>query len=198
MFALALSVEATVTRADIVQGPVLNPANNHSYYLLSQDTWTNSETQAEALGGTLVTVNDAAENSYVYNTFAGAGTRNLWIGYNDPTQDSHGGLHASNFTWVSGETAAYTDWCVGEPNNSGRSGEHEYYGMMWGLNSDIALDTTHHRVAGGWNDIVTAGTYPVIVLGQPYGVVEIVPEPASISLLVLGTVSMLIRRRRCR
>lgn len=42
-------------RAGVIAGPLTNPANGHLYYLLDADTWTNSEAQAVALGGHLVT-----------------------------------------------------------------------------------------------------------------------------------------------
>ena len=40
----------------ILLGPVTNPANGHSYYLLTQNTWTASEAEAVALGGFEVTL----------------------------------------------------------------------------------------------------------------------------------------------
>jgi hypothetical protein len=33
----------------IVAGPLKNPANNHYYYLLTQNTWTGSEAEAVAI-----------------------------------------------------------------------------------------------------------------------------------------------------
>jgi hypothetical protein len=54
--------------ASPISNAIFNPANGHSYYLLSFDTWSNSEAEAVTLGGHLVTINDAAEQSFVYNT----------------------------------------------------------------------------------------------------------------------------------
>jgi hypothetical protein len=142
--AMALLAQAalvpTTVRGGTILGPIQYPANGDYFYLLDQDTWTDSEAQAMAMGGQLVTINSAAENAFVYDTFSAGGTRNLWIGLYDPTQDSEGGSHASNFVWVDGEPVTYTDWANGEPNNDGFNGVPEYYGMMWGNSSDIALN----------------------------------------------------------
>src|SRR5436853_7230475 len=99
----------------------INPANNHTYYLLSNSTWTAAESQAVLLGGHLVTVNDQAENDWVWNRW---GTnRSLWIGLHDPVfNDGTGAQHGSNFVWASGEVTAFKNWNSGEPNN-GNSGE---------------------------------------------------------------------------
>jgi len=48
--------------ASILTGPVVNPANGHVYYLLSQNTWSNAEAEAVALGGHLATIRNAAED----------------------------------------------------------------------------------------------------------------------------------------
>ena len=82
---IALVSITTSTRAGIEAGPFRNAANGHLYYLLTADTWTNSEAEAVALGGHLVTINDAAENQWVVDTFANYGgvERPLWIGLTD-------------------------------------------------------------------------------------------------------------------
>ena len=107
---LALSVAGTAS-ADVLSGPIVNPTNGHSYYLLEQDTWTNSEAFAQSLGGHLVTINDAEENQWVYDTFASFGNvdRNLWIGFNDVADEG-------TFVWSSGETPGYTNWAINKPD----------------------------------------------------------------------------------
>jgi len=82
---------------------------NGKFYLLSNaGTWTQAQAQAVSLGGNLVTVNDAAENEFLVNTFGG--TERLWIGLTDEVTEG-------TFKWANGEAVTYTNWNPGEPNN---------------------------------------------------------------------------------
>src|SRR4051794_25522957 len=103
-----------VARAGVLAGPLTNAANAHTYHLLSANTWTASEAQARGLGGHLVTINDAAENQWVRNTFplTGVPYASLWIGLNDAA-------NKGQFVWDNGELVTFTYWYPGEPNNLG-------------------------------------------------------------------------------
>ncbi|MBD2269110.1 hypothetical protein H6F62_10130 [Anabaena sp. FACHB-1391] len=84
---------------------------NGKFYLLSNaGTWTQAQAQAVTLGGNLVTVNDAAENQFLVNTFGG--TEGLWIGLTDEVTEG-------TFKWANGEAVTYTNWAPGEPNDDG-------------------------------------------------------------------------------
>jgi hypothetical protein len=129
-----------------VAGPIVNPANNHTYYLLTPSSWTTAETNAVTLGGHLITVNDSAENEFARASvlrFDGADRRG-WIGYNDVASEG-------TFVWSSGQTSTYTNWSGGEPNNSGGL---EDWAEMFGN--------------GQWNDNSDAPTGLAV-----YGIVEI-------------------------
>src|SRR5260221_13528108 len=79
----------------ILAGPLVNPVNGHSYYLLSQNTWSNAEAEAVSLGGHLATIRNADEQNWDFSTFSsyhGA----LWIGLTDRDK-------VFTFTWTSGE-----------------------------------------------------------------------------------------------
>lgn len=52
--------------AAILAGPVFDGGS--TYYLISKNSWTGAEAEAQTLGGTLVTVNSAAENAFLANT----------------------------------------------------------------------------------------------------------------------------------
>jgi hypothetical protein len=146
-----------------------NPANGHTYTLTSLASWTDAQAQAVSLGGNLVTINDATEQSWLLNTF---GSTNLfWIGFTDRNTEGV-------FEWISGETSLYTNWSVGEPNDL--FGE-DYAVMNQGRN-------------GAWNDQYNSGFG-----GPHAGIVEIpataVPTPALLpGLIGLGVGAA--RRRR--
>src|SRR3954469_22618437 len=90
---------------------ILNPQNGHRYVLLERGTWLNSEQGAILQGGHLVTIDDLAEQNWVFQTFGkyGGQTRLLWIGLNDFA-------HEGTFVWSSGQTSTFRRWAPGEPN----------------------------------------------------------------------------------
>ncbi len=161
---------ASLTFAGILAGPVLNKANGHVYYLLTQNTWTASEAEAETLGGRLATVNSKAENDWIFSRFANFGgqPRCLWIGCHRWV------LHGKLF-WV-GNSTTYTNWAPGEPNDYFYAGEPESYVHIW-----AAMPTDHYRALrtpGTWNDLPDLSD----IDGVPMcGVVEI-PFPRFIFL----------------
>jgi hypothetical protein len=173
-------------------GPISNPANGHTYYLLASTTWTNSESEAVALGGTLTTINDAAENTFVFGAFAStaaAANDDLWIGFNDPNaNDGTGAQHAADFIWADGESVSYTNWSAGEPNNDPKLNDQEDYASMTAF--------AHNGLTpGDWNDKSNTSS-----LTPSMGVVEVAPEPVSLGLfgLALGLLGVrhdIIRRR---
>ncbi len=58
-----------------------NPSTGHWYRLTATGlTWTQAEQAAVALGGHLVTINDSAENDWVFAHFGASGVLPLWIG----------------------------------------------------------------------------------------------------------------------
>src|SRR5688500_16633744 len=73
------------------------PANGHQYHLLRGDdpfagfTWAEAEAKATSLGGHLVAINDAAENSWLLENFPGGSLGVLdyyiWIGLSDAQQE---------------------------------------------------------------------------------------------------------------
>ena len=146
-----------MAQAAILHGPVLNPANGHLYYLLSQNTWTASEQEAVALGGHLATVDDLAEQQWIVRTFvSGFGAGHLvWIGLNDLAQE---GL----FQWTSGDPLTTGHWSPGEPNNA--NGNEHF----------VALFYRGHDAQGLWNDWPDVSSDPI---GIPFrGLVEVLPR----------------------
>ncbi|NEP51446.1 MAG: hypothetical protein F6K65_22650, partial [Moorea sp. SIO3C2] len=111
---------------DIIYGDYLTTWNGHSYILSQPGTWLSTQAEAQRLGGNLVTINNAIEQSWLNTTF---GTNELfWIGLSDRTIEGQ-------WQWVSGETSTYRNWSPGEPNDYRSSsipdGE-DYAAMGWG------------------------------------------------------------------
>ena len=137
--------------AGILTGPVTNAANGHIYCLLTATNWGNAEKEAVSLGGHLVTINDAAEDQWVFTNFATFATDHLLIGLNDRVVE---GTHL----WVSGEDSTYRNWNGDEPNNSNG-----------GEDVDGIWTTGGH--AGKWNDFLASD--------KEVSVVEILPGIAA-------------------
>ncbi|MFM6578531.1 MAG: C-type lectin domain-containing protein [Dolichospermum sp.] len=84
--------------------------NGSTYLLTNFGTWEQAQAEAQSLGGNLVTINTALEQTFLVNTFGGS--QELWIGYTDKVTEGQ-------FKWVSNETSTYTNWFPGQPDNGG-------------------------------------------------------------------------------
>ncbi|HWI59241.1 MAG TPA: LamG-like jellyroll fold domain-containing protein, partial [Bacillota bacterium] len=110
--------------------------NGHAYTISDSSTWWYyAEQQARALGGHLVTINDALENAWVYTNFSGYG--NLWTGLNDEARKG-------TYLWSSGEAVTYTNWDSGQPYN----GNNQDYVLMRGGGrwADYTLNSNNRGV----------------------------------------------------
>ena len=152
---------------------VTNPANGHTYHLLDNANWTDSEAAAVALGGHLATVDDQAENDFLINNFSawGSVTRHLWIGFNDQAVEG-------TWVWVDGSPVTYTNWWIvgGAPNNS--------------LGNDPINGEDHCCIypTGEWEDLHNTNTsiwFPVL-----NGIVEISGPVLSLSAPCPGPTSL--------
>jgi hypothetical protein len=110
---------STATRRGIIELSV-QEYNGHFYLLNPNATWETSQASAQAIGGNLVTINDAAEEQWLRNTFSL--TEGFWIGLTDKVTEG-------NFQWISGETSTYRNWAAGEPNNW--NGNEDYTAMNY-------------------------------------------------------------------
>jgi len=144
----------------VIAGPVTNPANGHLYYLLAEDTWQNSEVEAVLLGGHLVTINDKAEQEWVFSTFGSYArtNRSLWIGLREVDV-------SKNHQWVSGEPITYTRWNRNQP-----SGGIESFVHM------IKVGNGYGHPPGEWNDLPSPLAAPYPEFDPICGVVEVVPS----------------------
>ena len=136
-----------------VQPGFFNPANGHAYYLVGPSSWDDAEAVAQTMGGHLATVNDAAEDAWLWQTFGHNDAGNiLWIGLTDA--DAYSPEGEGHFVWTSGDPVTYTNWNTntGEPND--QFGEDA--GSIWGF------------ADGRWNDLpASAPCTGVVELNAP-------------------------------
>jgi hypothetical protein len=170
--------------------------NGHTYYLISENTWTGAAGEALSLGGYLATINDQGEQDFLWNSWKdslGAG-EGLWIGLEK--QGHHG---AGIFVWMNGEPVNFTYWATStnEPNNGRGRYEEEY----------VAMDSRFYPV-GAWNDLPNAGTdfindRGIVETNNPGGGANTAgsmaistPEVSTLVLLGSGLTGLVLRRRR--
>ena len=165
IFCLALNIRG---HAEVLTGPFTNIFNGHWYYLLSPTNWNAAETAAIGLGGHLATVNDAAENAWIFSTFSNYGgqSRTLWIGLNDAAQE---GL----WIWNDGESSGYRNWAPGEPNNGGGFYPNEDQALI--RDSSLAYP-------GMWNDAPEDQFHAAVIEVKPP---VVVPSQIKVSVVDL-------------
>lgn len=163
---ICISTQAAV-RGDVLTGPLTNSVNGHWYYLLSPTNWNAAEAQAVTLGGHLTTVNDAAENAWIFSNFSNFGgqSRGLWLGLNDAAQE---GL----WVWKDTDGSLYRNWAPGEPNNGGGYYPNEDQAVM----RDASVS-----YPGMWNDAPEDQHHA--------GVVEIGPPPTPAPMILAGPIT---------
>ena len=134
----------TTTIAAVLEAPVVR--GNSLYTIVDGPSWTEAEANSVKLGGHLVTVGSAGENSFVTNSFAGISPGSidglaLYIGYTDR-------VSARTWQWVSGSTSTYQNWAVGEPNSGGNpiSGTGEDFAVIY-------PSSNKYGITGVWNDL---------------------------------------------
>jgi len=169
-------------QVDALAGPIVNPANGHEYFLLSAADWHVSETAAMALGGHLVTMDDAAEQAWLFDQFGAWGgiQRSLWIGLNDSAREGE-------FTWVDGSPTTYTNWLPGQPDNSPITDGENFVHLL-------NTGNVYGHPGGFWNDLASPNS-AFETFDPICGVVE-VPYPVSPTLEVVGNPPMLCWRAR--
>jgi hypothetical protein len=70
--AAALAITAGIpgaVPAGVLSGPHFRAGSDHAHFLVQADGWLESEAEAGVLGGHLATVNDAAKQHWLQDTF---------------------------------------------------------------------------------------------------------------------------------
>lgn len=122
--------------------------NGHHYKIYNDGmTWSDAKTFCENLGGHLVTITDANEQTVVANLLYEKGSKNsYWLG----------GFKDSNnrWKWITCENWSYSNWADGEPNGSG-----DYLQMY----------TEQVNTNGRWDDTPTTGSIGISI--QQHGLI---------------------------
>ena len=170
---LYLAFVATVSLGSIcggavVEWPVADGGNGHLYeavYVEDRITWSEAKAAADAAGPNsyLATIGSAQENAFVYSLVTDP---KFWRTYavNAEGPWLGGYLDGNEWKWVTGEPFVYTNWGGVEPfGNGDRIGLFGYQSSMGPEWSDVPDD---YREFGY--------------------ILEIIPEPCTLSLLAMG------------
>jgi hypothetical protein len=109
-----------------------------AYVIVPGPTWEEAEANAVKLGGHLVTINDAAENEWVFKNIASQLNVYIWLGGTD--RDNEG-----VWKWVDGAPWDYTNWNRSQPDDSGGEDylqfcpNHPDFSNTWNDNSNNIL-----------------------------------------------------------
>ena len=112
----------------IAETPIVTRGDS-AYAIVQGPSWEEAEANAQKLGGHLVTINDAAENGWIKQTFNselfGGNNNDAWIGLRRQNI-------SDSFSWADGLSIGYSNWYPGEPNGSSQPGPYATnYGGMW-------------------------------------------------------------------
>ncbi len=117
----------TITSIQVTNTPdseIINPSNQHQYQFFDMSlSWQDARDDCAARGGYLATIQDAAEDQFLYQRIS---PRSYWLGATDENEE---GI----WTWVTGEPWMYTNWAEGQPDNEivdDSSGEN-YLAYLW-------------------------------------------------------------------
>jgi hypothetical protein len=131
--------------------PVSWSCNGHFYDVVSVPgtiSWEDANAAAIAAGGYLATITSQAENDFVFllvnNATCWHGSSGPWLG---GCQSPATGQPAANWHWVTGEAWNYTNWQIGQPNDSGGKAEDK---LQFGFAPRVST----------WNDIMSTDPTP--------------------------------------
>lgn len=179
--------------------------NGHWYRSTSnRSTWDDAELVAIQLGGHLVTITDADENTWLAEKFPFVDSDpqlNYWVGFYQDTSDGTYSEPSGGWKWVGdpdlcrwttgNPDVCYTSWNSpsGEPNDGNPEVSENHATLHWGVSTP-----------GGWNDLqgnvylwfglVERETDPAIPAVSTWGLIVMM-----LLLATIGTVMINHRRR---
>lgn len=151
------------TATDIVPNCSVIPANllgnaaplgtfqGHTYYLMTNaNTWSNHDAYAASIGAHLVSIGSAQENAFISSKIG----NDAFIGFSDASNEG-------TFTWTSGETITYNNFCSPEPNG----GTSENYAFIKPNGCWVDIDGQTYRSAIIEFDCTASDVTPKLTAG---------------------------------
>jgi len=152
------------TTKGIAEVPFIRRGDS-AYVIVEGPTWEEAEANANALGGHLVTINDAEENEWIlnniewrepkdpnYGAYKAGDAIAYWIGLNDKKSEG-------TTEWSSGQKSTYR-----RSSSSDSNGTEDWYTIV--------------NPSGGWNDLTqTPGDWSMGNWQMEYGIAEIPLAP---------------------
>ena len=118
-FVLVAACSVAEAAVSVKAGPLVYSATGSRYYRIGGGNWDQLRNFALQLGGDLVTINDAAENSWINTNFVN-GVRKPYIGLTDSASEG-------TYVWVDGSTSTYRNWRSGQPGNSNANTDYAHF-----------------------------------------------------------------------
>lgn len=135
--------------------------DGHVYSVYDYEaSWTSCKALCEKMGGHLVTINSATENSFICDLIKSGNKDAYWIGATN--FESSAANQDGKWNWITGESFSYTNWANGEPSATGGNGTREHWAEV--------RKTYSYK----WNDVCNTNT-----VGKGF-IIEVEPNSADI------------------
>lgn len=109
-----------------LRAQALEEWNGHLYGTTPGLSWLNAEAYAVAQGGHLVTIDNLAENDFLYLTYV-VGGADHWIGFHCPDPLDY--LTISNWEWIDGSPVTLQRFRPGQPDWGGGADRYAVIGF---------------------------------------------------------------------
>ncbi len=155
---------------------VTSPVNGHRYALTAPMTWQQAEAVAIEEGGHLATIRSSQENAWAGGL---AANTHMWIGLNDAAVEG-------SFVWSSGETASFTAWLPGEPNNAGDEDYVDLNTAGWRDTNGLAQLAGLVEHPGTSSPPIAATPIPTVATPSPLTGHTLAALPNNAGMLLFG------------
>lgn len=111
--------------------------NGHWYKVIEEKkTWDEAKSYCENLGGHLGTITSQEEQDFIFNLTKEFEVNGHWLGGTDSIEEG-------NWTWINSDKWSYTNWDIGEPNNTH---QNQHYLHIYGKTHPTGTE-------GYWDDV---------------------------------------------